>query len=930
MRWFYAGLLLWGLTTVNAQQRTAGKTPEADSLFNTGKRWINTNKDSAYRYFEDTYRRYKKHSDWSGCMETLVFINYTSGSHFDLAKYQRSIRSVDSLLEERRVYFDSIDEYRKLKNYVLINKTAYYSDIKNYKKVREYAVALRQLIEALPDSLRAKERERLERVYNYEAQSYEGEGKYKMAQDLYEKSLRLSLERGDEASARSVYRLLGSLYRKQQQYENSNHYLKKGLAGETGERVTSRNSIVTSCYAIAGNYIQLKKTDSAMHYLTGAHQQLTADDPLEYQYYQRLGEVNAATGKYDEALTALDKALELITASELKRVERARLYSTKARVYEDMNRHREALENYRYALQSLSKDFSPENPAENPSPESIDNNIEYLTILKDKATALNKARNFDAALQTTTLAVRLLDSLKPEFHNEEDKQLLIENSYALFEAGLAAVLQGNTETRKAGLVDRAFFFMEKSKSAVLLEAILSAYAYDFAGIPQTLLEKELQLKAHISRYQKEVDRKKSDEVWKDRLFEARKQHRELIREFETGYPAYYDLKYNTRVIDVETLQQMLDPHTLFLSYFYGKEAMYAVAVSGTTKELVKIPLNNDLETQIRHLYNMLIDPASEPEKLITISKALYQRLLHPLIKNTSYTRLVVLPDGLLNYIPFEILHDGTQYITARMAVSYAPSATLLRQLQQKNPDNIRVLAFAPDFSALPGDHLPLLQPLPNAEKEAQEVLSYFKGRLYKAENATLKNFNTESASYGIYHLATHAVINDETPEYSYLAFTPVKNEEYLLYLNDIYAMKLNAAMVALSACETGIGDLRKGEGMMSLSRAFFYAGAASITNTKWDVNDYSVSQIMKSFYNYLSEGKKKDEALRLAKADFLKKNGDNRLNHPYYWAGIVITGNTAAVETSSPLWIGLLPLLALVLFTIWLLRKRKKKRYANS
>ncbi|MEM9686607.1 MAG: CHAT domain-containing tetratricopeptide repeat protein, partial [Bacteroidota bacterium] len=885
-----------------------------------GEVWRDINRDSAYHYFDSAYHIYKKHQDWSSCMNVLLYINYTSGSYFDLEKHRQGLRMADSLLEKHRVHFDSIKDYQWYKNYLLLDKANYYSKIKDYKSVRKYTQRLRQSGETLPDSLRTTEDiEDIERSYKYEAQSYEGEEKYKMAQDLYEKSLRSTLERSDEKAARSVYRLLGSLYRKQQQYKKSNDYLKRGIEGETGEETRSKNSIVTSCYVMVRNYIDLKNTDSAVYYLRMADQQLTANDPLKYQYYQQLSEINKAIGDYEKALTTIDTALDLMTNSELQRTEHAELYHTKARIYGDMGNYQKTLENYQYAFKALSKAFLPKDHTENPAPESVANKMEYFRILKDKATALNKVRNFDAAVQTATIAVSLLDSLKPEFHEEDDKQLLIENSYSLFESGLIALIEEDGKTNNANRVDQAFFFMEKSKSTILLEAILSAYAYGFADIPQNLLEKELALKADINYIQKKVDKNNANTTWKDRLFEVRRQYRTLIREFEVNYPQYYDLKYNNNVVDTETLQQTLDNNTLLLSYFYGKEALYAVAISAATKEFVKIPLKDGLETQIRDLYTMLVTHDSDLKTLTAASNALYQNILHPLLKDKTHTRLMVMPDGILNYIPFEILHDGTQYVTERMTVSYAPSATLQQQLQRKKPENTRVLAFAPDFSTAVD-----LDPLPHAKKEVQHIRSYFKGRSYEDGEATLENFNAERTSYGIHHLATHAIVNDETPEYSYLAFTPESNNESLLYLSDIYTMKLNTAMVALSACESGIGDLKRGEGMISLSRAFFYAGAASIANTRWKINDNTTSQIMRNFYRQLSKGKKKDEALRLAKVEFMKKNYNNSQKHPYYWAGIVITGNTDAVTTSVSFWTWTLPLILIAVLMLWILRKKKR------
>ena len=170
------------------------------------------------------------------------------------------------------------------------------------------------------------------------------------------------------------------------------------------------------------------------------------------------------------------------------------------------------------------------------------------------------------------------------------------------------------------------------------------------------------------------------------------------------------------------------------------------------------------------------------------------------------------------------------------------------------------------------------------------------------------------------HLATHAVFNDTSPEYSYLAFTPVDTSDYVLYVSDIYNLKLDADLVTLSACETGVGTLKKGEGALSISRAFFYSGARSLVNTLWNVVDQSASAIMNDFYKNLAHGDYKDVALQKAKLSFLTKNKENALAHPYYWSSFVIQGNTDPLATTPKYWIWIL-FGALLLTTIYLTRK---------
>ena len=158
-------------------------------------------------------------------------------------------------------------------------------------------------------------------------------------------------------------------------------------------------------------------------------------------------------------------------------------------------------------------------------------------------------------------------------------------------------------------------------------------------------------------------------------------------------------------------------------------------------------------------------------------------------------------------------------------------------------------------------------------------------------------------------MATHATANDTYPDYSYLAFAQAEdsNQSNILYIKDLYNMSLNADMVTLSACETGIGQLKNGQGMLSLSKGFNYAGAKSIVNTLWNINDKSTVKLMEYFYEGLSKGYSKPEALRLAKLKYLETTEDDLLKHPYYWAAFRVSGDTSPLSsgTTTIWWISI-------------------------
>ena len=199
-----------------------------------------------------------------------------------------------------------------------------------------------------------------------------------------------------------------------------------------------------------------------------------------------------------------------------------------------------------------------------------------------------------------------------------------------------------------------------------------------------------------------------------------------------------------------------------------------------------------------------------------------------------------------------------------------------------------------------------------------------KGKLYLGKDAKESSFKKDAPKARVIHLATHAIVDDRMPMYSKLIFSQIgdDDEDGFLQAYEIYNMRLTADLVVLSACETGIGKLSRGEGLASLARAFFHAGVPSLVASLWAVDDYATTQIMENFYRELKNGLTKDKALRQAKIKYLHTaQGEKR--HPYFWAGHVLMGDASAIPSYSTKfsfkWIALI----IVLFVLLVLSYRK-------
>ena len=919
----YASLLLI-LFSITAFAQKASYDTQMDDLFSKAYEHLYVNKDSAYHYFNEIEVLANKNQDWATVFEALISSNRNAGAFYDLDKLSGNLNRLDSLFLKHKPYLDTLPEKRLYVNSLLYDKGNYYFQLNNYRSSRQTFGQIIDSLEPLPNTEMDEELIDLLSVsYSFIAKMYTDEGKYELAQQYYDKNIRYILQKkpNDLASLNTNYSLLAELYGKKGQYENSNAYFKKALEFYLKDQ-TGINGIIATAHNLSENYLALSKTDSAQHYLKLAKAYLNETHHFASYHHRVQAKLEQKMNHYELALKELNFALHLEKEKwkNAKNESIAIIYNEIGMLEAAFGQYVNAVANYNLGLEQV-EDFDSRGTS-------------TLKLLKNKSVSLNKLGNNDnykATMETVNLGIKTLDTLKPSFKSKADQLFLIEDAFPLFESGLEAAYQLYASTSDDSLIDLAFRYSEKSKSVLLLEALLEAKATQFANIPNDVLERESELKSEITYLEKQIKNSETDQSdLKDALFTLKEEYRQLVQKLEVDYKSYYDLKYNTTTVSLEVSQKSLSKHQLLISYFYGNKAIYAIALNRGKKEMFRIPIDADLEANIKKVYQMLSDPKSDVIALGNATYSIYELLLQPILNSGDQKKLIIIPDGLLNYLPFSALNTspgGIRYLAENHAIGYVNSATLLSELEERQPKEHTILAFAPSFDGTVSVSNPdrgKLLPLPNNKKEVEQILTSFHGRAYIDGEASLRNFKSQLASFGMVHLATHAIFDDTAPEYSYLAFAQNGNEaEDLLYVADLYNLQLDADLVTLSACESGIGDLKRGEGFLSLARGFFYSGAASIASTLWKINDASTTTLMTSFYKNLSKGEAKDVALQNAQIEFLDNNRDNALSHPYYWSAFVISGNTLALSLPYN-WIWFILVTLVVLVSGFLYFKTKK------
>lgn len=580
-----------------------------------------------------------------------------------------------------------------------------------------------------------------------------------------------------------------------------------------------------------------------------------------------------------------------------------------------------------------------------------------LSILKTKAQALqtlatqeDQLFHLKASFETYQLAIELIDQLRSTYQAEEARQLIQEDGADIYRQATGVMIALSQLEPDKNWNDSLFAIMNKGKALLLEEAAIDRNARQFAGIPDSLLEKEQELRSAISTLRYDNQRQLSPIAAQQKQRELIFLEEELNRHIEKtklNFPKYYELKYDDRELKIAQLEAGLLSDQAIIQYFFTPQHLVLTLVQSSGTELLYLPIPDRLEQKIEQFLRALRDIdfiQKEKEKadqwLAENSYVLYKDLLAPVMSKLSPTisRLVLIPDGQLTYLPFEQLIDANitptlpyqhwPWLMKKYSISYASSSKMWWQRFTSGfppQKRVNIAAFAPAYESEE------LVDLPYAVQEVNQILKTFRGKSWLGVEATEAQFKAVAGDYEVYHLAMHGLINDEEPMRSYLAFqqkdplqADEQNDNYLS-IAELYALDLEANLVVLSACNTGVGQLHQSEGMMSLARGFAYGGANSIVMSMWSVGDQSTASLMTSFYKKLKKGKRKDVALQEAKLAYLEQVDDPYFSHPYFWSGFVMMGEASPIYDRGYWRWGLMPLLVLLSWLLYRFIYRRMK-----
>lgn len=735
-----------------------------------------------------------------------------------------------------------------------------------------------------------------ERLYNTLGALYYETGNYRQAKNYLEKSI--SLLPKDHPSYKELlvnYKInLASILSKLEEYDQANTIYQDILPFNIHRDIILHNTGVIN--------LSLGANQKALNYFRKVNPEGTNRVRLFNDF--ALSYFNL--GNYDSTRYYLIKALEMNTEAnrDRKNVPHGQTLKISGDLLLAEKKIPEALFQYQEAIRQFYSDFNDTSIYINPDIYSgIFSYFNLFNTLTAKADAFSKLYGKDkniqfleTALDVYRSAFRLADYVERSYDSDEARLFLNKIKYLVHSKPIDLALTLYERTGKPSYLDEAYLFDQRNKGSVLALTREESKLKKQPGVPNELILQELSIKSAITRLSLKATRLTDSSQLTEMNAIIRDYEIQLGRiqeKFKTmpGYAAYHPIE---KIPSVKELQrELLDAATAILSFHLSEKEILVIYITHKKFNYKKIPISNlffsDISTFISLLHKIDNDKKIYADSL---SKKLHSLLFQAVSRELKHiTRLIILPDDELHYIPFEALQDSAgKYMVEFYAIQYQYSTAFLKS-KGKPYKSGNTLSFAPFFAS--GFEDSAHTRYARLSYSGVEIENNTGKTLIDAQ-ATKENFLINSGRFPVIHLATHAVINHEIPLQSYIAFYPGSgnSRDYRLYAGEIYNLSLDSTrLVILSACETGLGQLIRGEGLASLSRAFSYAGCPNIITSLWKADDRTTSYITTRLHHYLKNKYTMDQALRHAKLDLIKsKHTDPRFTTPNYWAHLIFIG----------------------------------------
>ncbi len=662
---------------------------------------------------------------------------------------------------------------------------------------------------------------------------------------------------------------------------------------------------------------------------------------LKIKTLNNLGAVFAQTGRGQEALDRFREALAIAEQTR-DREESSIILNNIGIVYSGLGEYTLSTEYYQKAI-DLAASFQGK---------------EILwEIYLDLANSQRRQNRRAEAEENYKASIAIIEDLRASIGTEDLKATYFGSDTrrdAYF--NLVDLYAGQIRTNPSPEGDaRLFEYLEKAKARAFLDS-LEVSNIEIAGpVDAERANRERSIVREITRlYHDRLMPGRTgeqDEAFREKISDLEDRLDRVRREFRAAHPEYAALRFPHIASIVEARAAFPDPGTVFLVYLIGSDASWGFAITPSMIKAFELPSRAALKASLESFLKSISDKDRQDP---SVGFDLFRSLVGPAISPET-RNLVIIPDDLLNYLPFEALpfsSGGRNRLIGKYTVSYAPSISSLIAIRSREPGPsgrpaMALLAVgAPDIGEGPKKAAAIenlrglfpaqaadLSPIPFAGTEIERIAALFppnRMSLLVGPEADEGLFKSRSLMpYRILHFAVHGFIDDKNPSRSALVLSQNGKgpDDGLLQTREIYRLRTQADLVVLSSCQTALGRLLRGEGIEGLNRAFFYSGSSSVLMTLWSIHDQAGAQFMVRFYGHLASGDPITAALRKAKMDMI---ASPYYSHPYYWAGYILHGDGARVifpaGPPSGVWIGIGALtMAAAIALFWILKKRNRR-----
>ena len=624
--------------------------------------------------------------------------------------------------------------------------------------------------------------------------------------------------------------------------------------------------------------------------------------------FNNIGEVFFAQKKFDLALKSYGQALK--NANESSYLELiSLLHNNIGNIYLKLELNKEAINYFTTAIDLALKN----------------NNGKILwEAYYGLGQCFEKTDESSRALEYYLKSLEIIDKIRGQIHLDTFKTGYVRNKSKVYESLINLLWRRRNKGEDESQEEKMFHFIEKAKARAFFECLTESKIDIQKKLNPEQREELNKVASRISSLYFEMTKTenavRNKQDLKEKLSQEEDNYIRLISKMRTENPALASLM-SPEPYPLEKLQtQILDDRTAVVEYYLGEQRSFVLFITKNDFGIFPLPPRQQIENSIKAYLKYLSFPPRDEFNGKIAATRIFKELFFPLEdqKYRSIEKLILIPDGILYYLPFETLtspriEPASAYLIDRYRVSYAPSSSILMFLcdKRENQEFYKgLLAFGdPKYQnethstggSTNGENVLAeiylsqgfaFSSIPYSRNEIKAVSKYFPTNqrsvyLGKAAREDVIKAGPHG-NYQIIHFACHGFLDELQPIRSALVLTQGRKnaEDGFLQVRELYNLRLNANLVILSACETGKGTLEKGEGILGLPRIFFYSGARSVLSTLWSVNDKSTAFFMKRFYRYLAEGFSKAQALRLAKQEMIR----SKYAHPYYWAGFVLNG----------------------------------------